>query len=312
MRTRFWYSIGIALLVVVTIGGCRRSSRVPTSDRLSIVTTTNIVSDLVRHIGGSYVHVISLMGPGVDPHLYRASEGDVARMRQADIIFYNGLHLEGKMAEVLERMNTLGKPTYAVASCIPDSLLLPAQGFGGVYDPHVWMDAGLWKYAVFCVQEALQTHDPEHAAVFKARARAYVDSLDVLDGYVRQYIERLPPERRILVTSHDAFSYFGRAYGMEVRGLLGISTASEAGTADVQALVWLLVERRIPAVFLESSVPARYIQALKEAVEARGYHVKIAGPLYSDALGDPGTPEGTYTGMMRYNTRTIVEALSNE
>ncbi len=310
MKRRGWRYLSVVFLLVLL--GCQRRPSGGTPEQLAVVATTNIVSDLVQQVGGPYVHVESLMGPGVDPHLYRASEGDVARMRRAEVIFYNGLHLEGKMAEVLERMNTLGKPTYAVASCIPDSLLLTAQGFGGVYDPHVWMDPSLWQYALSCVAEALRAQDSLHADVFMARAQAYADSLQALDAFIRRQIAKLPPERRILVTSHDAFRYFGQAYGVEVKGLLGISTASEAGTADVKELVQFLIEHRIPAVFLESSVPARYIQALEEAVRARGYRLTVAGPLYSDALGDPGTPEGTYTGMMRYNVTTIVEALHDE
>jgi manganese/zinc/iron transport system substrate-binding protein len=277
--------------------------------RLHIVATTSIVADLARQLGDEFVNVIALMGPGIDPHLYRASEGDVTRMQQADLILYNGLHLEGKMAEVFARMQALGRPTLAVAECVPDSLRLEASGFGGTYDPHVWMDVRRWQYAARCVAETLARMDTAHASAYHARLEVYLAEMEQTDAYVRQRSAELPPDRRVLVTSHDAFRYFAEAYGWEVRGLLGVSTASEAGAADVQALADFILAKRLPAIFVESSVPERYLKALQEAVTARGHRVRLAGPLYSDALGDPQTPAGTYTGMIRTNIDTIVDAL---
>ncbi len=277
--------------------------------RLHIVATTSIVADLARQLGGEFVNVIALMGPGIDPHLYRASEGDVTRMQQADLILYNGLHLEGKMAEVFARMQALERPTLAVAECVPDSLRLEASGFGGTYDPHVWMDVRRWQYAARCVAETLARMDTAHASAYHARLEVYLAEMEQTDAYVRQRSAELPPDRRVLVTSHDAFRYFAEAYDWEVRGLLGVSTASEAGAADVQALADFILAKRLPAIFVESSVPERYLKALQEAVTARGHRVRLAGPLYSDALGDPQTPAGTYTGMIRTNIDTIVDAL---
>ena len=299
------------LLIYGSVGlgmGCRVKPRKGEGTPVVIATTT-IVADLVRQIGSPVVQVSALMGPGIDPHLYKASGGDVARMQSAAMVFYNGLHLEGKMSEIFERMEQLGKPTVAVADCIPDSLLLEAPGFGGVYDPHVWMDVSLWSYTVSCVQEALSAVFPAYDSLFVRNGERYKAQLEQLHQEVLQKALEVPEARRVLVTSHDAFRYFGRAYTFEVRGLLGISTASEAGTADVRKLADFIVARQIPAVFIESSVPARYLEALKEAVESQGFALRVAGPLYSDALGDPGTPEGTYPGMIRYNIQTIVEAL---
>jgi len=276
---------------------------------LRVVATTTIVGDLVRTIGGPDVRLEALMGPGVDPHLYKASAGDVRRMSSARAIFYNGLHLEGKMTEVLARMDERGVAAVAVGECLPPDRLITSAAFSGLHDPHVWFDVGLWARATGCVADALAALDPPHGDAFRDRARAYQGELTAFDGWVRERVESLPPERRVLVTAHDAFSYFGRAYGFEVHGLLGVSTASEAGTSDVQGLARFIFERRVPAIFVETSVPPRYVEALKEAVEAQGFAVEIGGTLYSDSLGDPGTPAGTYIGTVRANVETIVTAL---
>ncbi|UCF67998.1 MAG: zinc ABC transporter substrate-binding protein [Acidobacteriota bacterium] len=299
-------AVGVAVAVTV---GCSGDEVGPT-ERLPAVATTTIVADLVREIGGPDVSVVSLMGPGIDPHLFKPSEGDIARMSRAAIVFYSGLHLEGKMTEVFERMRQLGRPTVPLAECVPVDKRLTAAGFSGVYDPHVWFDVGLWKHAASCVSEALSEHDPRHADAYRERGRRYLERLDALEAAVRRRIEQVPAQRRVLVTAHDAFAYFGRAYGIEVRGLLGVSTAAEAGAADVQELADFITERRIPAMFVESSVPERYVQALREAVESRGWQVSIGGTLFSDALGDPQTPAGSYIGTVRHNVETIVAALS--
>src|SRR5690606_3467360 len=281
------------LLWLVVAGGCGAAEGGGggelTDRAVRAVATTSIVADLVREVGGDRVQVTGLMGPGVDPHLYRASEGDVRRMMDADIVFFNGLHLEGRMGELFEEMGSAGRPTVAVTDGIDPSLLLTPPEFEGAYDPHVWMDFSIWRRAVDRVAEALAELDPDHAAGYRERAEAYSSRLEELDGAVRERIAKVPPEQRVLVTAHDAFNYFGRAYGFEVRGLQGISTVAEAGTADVQELARFVAERQIPALFIETSVSARSIEAVLAAVQARGFDVRLGGNLYSDALGGPGS-----------------------
>lgn len=276
---------------------------------IRVLATTGMIADLAAQVGGERVRVDALMGPGVDPHLYKASEGDVQRLAGADIIFYNGLHLEGAMADVFERMAER-VPTVAVTDGIDRGRLAAPPEFAGNYDPHVWFDVTLWMEALETVRAAYIALDSAHAAVYDANAARYRDSLAALHEFVLAQAARLPAAQRVLITAHDAFHYFGRAYGFDVRGLQGISTVTEAGTADVQALAQFIAERRIPAIFVESSVPTRSIEAVQAAVRARGFEVAIGGQLYSDAMGSPGTPEGTYLGMVRYNIMTIVAALA--
>jgi manganese/zinc/iron transport system substrate-binding protein len=284
-------------------------SDLSTRDEIHAVTTVGMIADVVANVGRGRVEVEGLMGPGVDPHLYKASEGDLRRLERADVIFFGGLHLEAKMAEVLERIGERRR-TRAVTDGIPRRLLV-GQGTGKV-DPHVWFDVGLWQHAVTTVHDTLAEADPENAGLYRANAARYAAELAALDRYVRGQAARVPRERRVLVTAHDAFGYFGRAYGFDVVGLQGISTAAEAGARDVQNLADLIVERRIPAIFVESSVSPRTIRAVQEAVRARGSAVEIGGSLFSDAMGDAGTPEGTYVGMVRHNVDTIVAALLGE
>jgi len=280
------------------------------SDRkIRVVATIGMIAEMVKQVGGERVEVEGLMGPGVDPHLYKASEGDVIRMAAADVVVYNGLHLEGKMSEVFERMGNRIR-TVAVTDGIDREKLLRPPEFQGAYDPHVWFDVTLWMDAVKTLERALTGMDPAHGDVYRANGSRYMENLVVLDRYVRREALTVSPRKRVLITAHDAFNYFGRAYGFRVRGLQGISTVAEAGAADIQALARLIVENEIPAVFVESSVPTRYIEALQEAVAARGFRVKIGGSLFSDAMGDPGTPEGTYIGMVRHNIDIIVSALA--
>ena len=298
----------VPFLIFVT--SCGGGPPEPTASfDVRVVATTNIVADLVRTVGGPKVEVEALMGPGIDPHLYKASAGDVRRMSSAEAIFYSGLHLEGKMSEVLGRMAERGTRTVAVAECVPKGERIESADFSGVHDPHVWFDVALWSHAVECVTETLTDLDPDNGGAYEARAATTVEELMALDGWVRERVEALAPEQRVLVTAHDAFGYFGRAYGFDVRGLLGVSTASEAGTSDVQELADFIAERQIPAIFVETSVPPRYVQALREAVRARGFAVEIGGSLYSDSLGDPGTPQETYEGTVRANVETVVTAL---
>ena len=258
------------------------------------------------------MEVTALMGPGVDPHLYKASEGDVRRLQDANLIFYNGLHLEAQMGEVLEKMNDFGIKTVPVTDKIDRSLLQAPPQFAGNYDPHVWFDVTMWMKAVEQVQETLIETDPSHKSEYEANASAYLAQLDELHQYVLAQAQTVPADKRIIITAHDAFNYFGHAYGFEVRGLQGISTEAQAGTADVQDLVSYIVEKQIPAIFVESSVPQRNVEAVQAAVQAQGFDVQIGGSLFSDAMGSEGTPEGTYIGMVRHNIDTIVSALKGE
>jgi manganese/zinc/iron transport system substrate-binding protein len=276
--------------------------------KINVVTTTGMMADAVKNIGGERVDVLALMGPGVDPHLYKASEGDVNRMQNADVIFYNGLHLEGKMSEIFEQM-TNRKPTVAIAEKIEKEFLLAPPEFKGNYDPHIWFDVNLWMKAIPLITETLIELDSLHHQEYLKNLETYLGKLKELHTYVLQRANEVPSDKRALITAHDAFNYFGRAYGFEVRGLQGISTASEAGTADVQNLAQFIVDKRIPAIFVESSVPPRSIEALQAAVRSRKFNVEIGGNLFSDAMGDEGTPQDNYLGMVRHNIDTIVDAL---
>jgi manganese/zinc/iron transport system substrate-binding protein len=267
-----------------------------------------MVADVVRQIAGERMRVTGLMGPGVDPHLYKASAGDVRSLASADIIFYNGLHLEAAMGEVLEEMSGRSL-TVPVADGIAPERRISSEYFVGSWDPHVWFDVELWASTTVAVEQALVRLDPDGEAGYRGRAVAYRDTLAKLEDWVRARVAELPEERRILVTAHDAFGYFGRAYGFEVVGLQGISTVTEAGTADVQRIAELVVDRKIPAIFVETSVSQRTIEAVQGAVLDRGEEVRIGGSLFSDAMGSAGTPEGTYPGMVRHNVNTIVDAL---
>lgn len=313
MKTIF--GLFAALFLLGFLAGCSVEPDVALAERrLRVVATTGMIADAAAQVGGDRATVTALMGPGIDPHLYQASEGDVSRLRNADITFYNGLHLEAQMARVFEHMNEseLGLVAVAVAGDLDPAVLLTPPQFEGAYDPHVWFDVSLWRHAVEKIRDTYIAVDPGSAAVYEANAAAYLAELAALHDYVLEQAARVPAEQRVLVTAHDAFNYFGRAYGFEVRGLQGISTASEASTADVQELAAFIAERRIPAIFVETSVPRRNVEAVRAAVQAQGFDVAIGGQLYSDAMGDPGTPEGSYTGMVRYNIDTIVSALLQE
>jgi len=299
------------LMLTLVLAGCVPGDASDLDDRLQVVTTTGMIGDAAKRVGGDQVRVVSLMGPGVDPHLYKASEGDVRRIFRAQVIFFNGLHLEARMGEVLEHMGERIR-TVAVSDRIDRSRLMRPPEFEGAFDPHIWFDVALWMETVRVIRDTLSEEDPGNAEAYAARADAYLEELDELDRYVRAQAQRVPVQRRVLITAHDAFNYFGRAYGFEVRGLQGISTAAEAGTADVQGLSEFIATRRIPAIFIESSVPPRAVEAVQAAVRFRGFHVEIGGELFSDALGREGTEEGTYVGMVRHNIDTIVGALLRE
>jgi manganese/zinc/iron transport system substrate-binding protein len=275
---------------------------------LRVVTTTGQIADIAQNIGGDAVQVEALMGAGVDPHLFVASESDVERLAEADIIFYNGHFLEAQMDDVLKQIGEY-KPVIPVTEAIDPVRLIPWALDATEFDPHIWFDVKLWQIAAEAVRDGLVELDPARADAYRANADQYLAQLAELDAYVQEQANSLPSARRILVTAHDAFSYFGRAYGFTVRGLQGISTASEAGTSDVRDLAIYIAQNHVPAIFVESSVPVRTIEALQAAVEAQGWQVEIGGSLFSDAMGSPGTPEGTYNGMVRHNIDTIVAAL---
>ncbi|MEL6706429.1 MAG: zinc ABC transporter substrate-binding protein [Bacteroidota bacterium] len=305
----------LALVVLLGLGlpACAdTSNEVPLAEReLRIVATTSMLADLAREVGGEHVTVTGLMGPGIDPHLYRPTEGNVQTMTEADLVLLNGLDLEGKMGEVFQQLDRLGIPSVAVAEeAVPEGRRLNAEGYAGSFDPHVWMDVARWQDAVALVGATLTEVDPAHAESYQANATAYHEALAPLDAYVREQIATIPEGQRVLITAHDAFSYFGEAYGIAVRGLQGLSTDAEAGTADVQRLAEFVAERRIPAMFVESSISPRSIEAVQAAVRSRGFDVAVGGTLYSDALGPADSGADTYVGMIRHNVDTMVGALA--
>ncbi|WP_255301513.1 metal ABC transporter solute-binding protein, Zn/Mn family [Bacillus sp. AFS040349] len=309
--------VGTAILAVFLLSACGSDSEQTngdvaegngtSSETINVTTTTGQVADIVKHVGGDKVEVTSLMGPGVDPHLYQASQGDIQKLNEADMIFYNGLHLEGKMGEIFEKMSE-DKATVAVGDSIPEDKLLAADD-STAHDPHVWFDIKAWIHAVDAVEEELTKQSPDNEELFKENAANYKKELEDLDAYANEQIETIPEESRVLVTAHDAFAYFGHAYGLEVMGLQGLSTDSEYGLKDVQALVDTLVERNIKAVFIESSISEKSISAVVEGAKKQGHEVVIGGELFSDAMGEEGTEEGTYVGMFKHNVDTIVSSL---
>tara|TARA_R110002012_G_scaffold54022_3_gene138529 strand:+ start:11316 stop:12278 length:963 start_codon:yes stop_codon:yes gene_type:complete len=276
--------------------------------KIKVVTTTTMLTDLVSEIGGDHVSLQGLMGAGVDPHLYKASEGDVSKLYGADIIFYSGLHLEGKLVDVFEKMEGK-KNTVSLGDRLPKDELIPSEYFASNYDPHVWFNIQFFKQFAQIVTQELSKADPANAESYSENNKKYQEKLDALESEIKSTIATLPEENRILVTAHDAFNYFGKAYGFQVVGLQGISTATEAGVKDVQNLSEFIIKNNIKAIFVESSVPRRTIEALQQAVLSKKHNVEIGGSLYSDALGNPGTVEGTYIGMFKYNVNTIVNAL---
>jgi manganese/zinc/iron transport system substrate-binding protein len=273
------------------------------------VTTTTLLTDLVTNIGGDKINVQGLMGSGVDPHLYKASAGDVTKLTNADLIFYGGLHLEGKLVEVFEKMGSQNIKTIAVSDALDPRTLIGSEYFASNYDPHIWFDVNNWELITSFVVKKLSEVDPENKETFEANGNDYLQKLKLLNENIKTIISSLPQDKRILVTAHDAFNYFGKAYGFEVVGLQGLSTATEAGVQDVQNLSNFIIENKVKAIFVESSVPKRTIEALQAAVNSKDHQVAIGGTLYSDALGNAGTVEGTYIGMFRYNVNTIVNAL---
>lgn len=278
------------------------------NDQLKVTTTIAQIADGIEHIGGEHVEVNSLMGPGTDPHLYKATQSDISLLQDADLIMYNGLHLEGKMLEVLEKM---GEKTtvVAVGDSLEESNLLADKDNQNAVDPHIWFDIDLWIEALTTAKDALIEVDPENKDDYEANAEAYFTELRELKAYATEQIHLIPEEKRVLVTAHDAFNYFGNAYDMEVMGLQGLSTDAEYGLGDVQHLVNTIADREINAVFVESSISERSINAVIEGAKEKGHTVSIGGELYSDAMGEEGTELGTYVGMYKHNVDTIVQSL---
>ena len=278
-------------------------------DRPRVVVTVGMLGDAVRAVAGDRVEVVQLIGSGVDPHLYKPTRSDAARLMDADVIFSVGLMLEGKMSELLSRAASAGTGVHAVGEGVDRALLLGADGRT---DPHVWMDPRVWSACVVVVRDRLIAHDPAGAPVYGANAQAYLAELDALDAYAERVLATVPEGERVLVTAHDAFAYFGRRYGFEVVGIQGLSTESEAGVRDIERMVELIVSRGVRAVFVESTVPERNIGALVGGAGARGHAVAIGGSLFSDAMGEPGSYEGTYVGMIDHNVTTIALGLGGD
>lgn len=291
-------------LLLVSCGNTKEDN-----GKLKVVTTTTMITDMVQNIGGDLIEINGLMGSGVDPHLYKASEGDVTKLYNADVIFYNGLHLEGKLVDVFEKMNTQGKTTIAISDVLDKSTLIGSDYFASNYDPHIWFDMDYWTQMTHFVTKKLIENNPQNKVAFEKNSAAYLEKIAALKIEMNSVINQLPQDKRILVTAHDAFNYYGRSFGFKVVGLQGLSTATEAGVKDVQRITQFIIENKIKAVFVESSVPRRTVEALQAAVKAQDHEVTIGGELYSDALGSAGTEEGTYIGMYRHNVNTIVNAL---
>lgn len=317
-RLGAWFGLSLVGLALIGCGGAvdegadADAGAVAREGGYTIVTTVGMVTDIVRAVAGDRAEVVGLMGSGVDPHLYKPTRSDVERLLSADVIFYNGLLLEGKMTDSLVRAATAGKKVFAVTELLDERYLLEPEGFHGLYDPHVWMDPAAWAKAVDVVRDKLIEYDPGGEAGYRERAAAYADQLTELDLYAVEVLASVPEPKRVLVTAHDAFNYFGQRFGFEVVGIQGLSTESEAGVRDIERLVDLLVEREIQAVFVESTVSERNINALIAGARARGHSVVIGGELYSDAMGDDGTYEGTYLGMIDRNVTAIARALGGE
>lgn len=316
-------AVSFTLLALVGCSSGESHEHSPTSKQshafsgtypMKVVCTTGQVAEMIRRIGGDHVTVDALMGPGVDPHLYRPVASDVRKLSAADAIFYNGMHLEGRMGEVFVQM-ARNKPTYAVTEGLQsraDPRLREPPEFEGMYDPHLWHDVALWAACAEDMAAALAEIDATHADDYQTNAAEYIRDLKQLDAHCKAEIAKIPPARRVLITAHDAFGYFGKAYGLEVHGLKGISTDEEKDITHQEELQAMIIERQIPAVFVESAVSHRTVESLVEPCRAAGHDLQLGGELFADAMGQAGTPEATYSGMIRHNVKTIVTALTGK
>jgi manganese/zinc/iron transport system substrate-binding protein len=312
--TTVWLTIPWGWLLLAGCGSAPSGADVPApipsgESVWQVVTTTGMVTDIVKEVAGERAEVTALMGAGVDPHLYKPTRNDMRRLLDADAVFYSGLVLEGRMTDTFTQLATQGKRVMPVTAGVDETHLREPPEFAGHYDPHVWMDVSLWSHCVTTVAEELAKLDPAHATEFRDRAKTYQQRLTELDAYVSKVIGTIPESQRVLVTAHDAFGYFGQRYGLEVRSVQGVTTESEAGVQDVNRLVDFLVERKLPAIFVESSVNSKNITAVIEGCQSRGVTVAVGAELYSDALGEAGTYEGTYVGMIDANATRIAKAL---
>lgn len=305
-------TIALAVTAMLGVNLAASVQAAPRPSPYTAVATVGMIGDVVENVAGAKAEVANLIGEGVDPHLYKPTRGDLVALSRADIIFYNGLLLEGKMAEVLVRSARRGKPVIPVAEALLEGGDYGIDQQGSSYDPHLWMDVRAWIAATQQVAKSLSAFDPQNAESYKRNAERYSAELEKLDAYARQVLASVPEQQRVLVTAHDAFSYLGRAYGIRVRGIQGINTDSEAGVRDIENLVTFLVDNNIPAVFVESSVSDKNVRALIEGARARGHTVTVGGELFSDAMGAPGSYEGTYIGMIDHNVTTIARALGGE
>ena len=295
--------LGLACLVYMM--GCSDNEE---KQRYTIVATTGMIGDAIKNIVQDTANVVTIMGPGVDPHLYKATQGDLIKLNTANIIFYNGLHLEGKIADIFSKLKQV-KPVYAVSETLDEARFLVDPNFPTGKDPHIWFDVCLWRDAVAYISQVLQKEDSSHAKFYAKNTAKYLQQLDTLHVTVARTIQKIPKTQRVLITAHDAFSYFGRAYDIQVKGLQGISTLSEFGLKDIIELVQLIIKNKVKAIFLETSTPDKPIQAVMEGCKNQGYEVKIGAALYSDAMGEVGTIENTYIGMIKKNVANILAAL---
>ena len=307
----YWSLTKLLLLFSILFLAFSCTPKEKNGDETYIVCTTGMIKDAVQNIVGDKAKIEALMGPGVDPHLYKATQGDLQKLQQADIIVYNGLFLEGKMGEILQKLKRK-KTVIAMAELLPESSYINNTEFQGAFDPHIWFDVYLWKEAVQFLGEELIKTDSLNKALYRKRTKTYELQLDSLHKEVQSQIRVIPEDKKVLVTAHDAFAYFGRAYGVEVRGLQGISTLSEFGLRDVSNLVEFIVQNEIPAIYTETSVSEKAIKAVLEGSKSKGHNVVIGGSLYSDAMGEEGTFEGTYIGMVHSNVEKIVSGLSKD
>jgi len=305
-------SSAVILVLLAGLAGCTSQQAQPApktrSGPLKVTATVGMIGDLARRIGGAHVEVSTLMGAGVDPHLYKASEADISRLAAAEVIFYNGLNLEGKMGDIFVRM-ARNKPVVPVTEAIDPKLLREPEEMEGHYDPHIWFDVSLWMKVAERIRDTYCEVLPEHKADFEANASKQLQEMQELHAWCKTELATIPKERRVLVTAHDAFGYFGRAYEIEVTAIQGMSTESEASVTKVNELVEFIVKRGVKAVFVESSVPQKNIEALVDGCKHRKHAVTIGGELFSDAMGAEGTPDGTYLGMVKHNVNLMVKAL---
>jgi len=296
----------------LTIAGALLSvANAQTVKKIAVVATTGMVADAAKAVAGDRAEVAALMGPGVDPHLYRQTRSDVIKLSRADIVFYNGLYLEAQLEELLLELGKT-KTVVAVAQGAPRDEWLAHDDYKDKFDPHMWIDPALWSNTVGVVRDALIKQDPAGKAAYEANAAKYLQDIEKLAAYAKKSLETVPANARVLISAHDAFNYFGKAYGFEVIGVQGMSTESEAGLKQIEDMVALLVNKKVGAIFVESSVSDRNVKALIEGAAAKGHTVKVGGQLFSDAMGSDGTYEGTYIGMIDHNATVITRALGGE